>query len=246
MSDQPTTHRVRGFDCSNPRIRTSIPKRERFYPAHSWFLPRHSPALSELEGSLACPEQSRRATRPGSQGLYLQTLPKKVSNRPIPKLESTPTHRKQTPAPRSNRPIFRNSLPSPGPSRVPLGTAEGSPGWFGGICRTQSREQANEKRPAASAAHTFGALPSAALLARAQEDRSRISRPGEPHGEQRAKGEEKSNRDNPKIKNRRNQRQTNDIPKANRDKNSTRVSGFVPRPRDANPDRRKASITMTD
>jgi len=31
------------------------------------------------------------------------------SNRPIPKLESTPTDRKQTPRPRSNRPNSRNS-----------------------------------------------------------------------------------------------------------------------------------------
>jgi len=34
------------------------------------------------------------------------------SNRPIQKLESTPTHRKQTSPSRSNRPISRNSLPN--------------------------------------------------------------------------------------------------------------------------------------
>jgi len=44
------------------------------------------------------------------------------------------------------------------------------------------------------------------------------------NSEAKAKGEEKSNRDNPKFKNRRNLMQPNDIPKVNRDKNTTSTS----------------------
>ena len=43
-------------------------------------------------------------------------------------------------------------------------------------------------------------------------------------GEENSKGEEKANRDNPKIKNRRNHQQTKDIPKVNRDKIATSAS----------------------
>jgi len=102
------------------------------------------------------------------------------SNRPIPKLESTPTHRKQMPASRPNRPISRNCLWVRG-SRVPAGTvalrareeSEGSPA-------RQCRERVAEIQSAASAANTFGAIHSAALYAKAQWNPRIYSRPSSP------------------------------------------------------------------
>jgi hypothetical protein len=99
--------------------------------------------------------------------------------------------------------------------------------------------------------HTSGASPSAALSARASTNPShgsRVTQPlvasqesrfaggristkvAAPSRETKLKSEGKSNRDNPKIKNRHNQQQTNDIPRVNRDKNTTSSSPHFRRP----------------
>ena len=92
--------------------------------SHSWLpcLPAE-PARRGEAGRFA----SLPRSRPGSRSLGTGF----GTNRPIQKLESTPTHRKQTPASRSNRPIFGNSLaPSltrrPAPSAT---TGNGSEVW---------------------------------------------------------------------------------------------------------------------
>jgi hypothetical protein len=66
-------------------------------------------SLSGPQSTLNCRLSTRLAEDERKSLAAVAPARRGGANRPIPELESTPTHRKQTPRPRSNRPISRNS-----------------------------------------------------------------------------------------------------------------------------------------